>query len=549
MKEKVRMKQMRLLTRGIVFLFTLAATTSALYAQIGITIDTLDAGNFPQIVMKVRVMNGTTLLKGLTLGNFTVYEDTTIQNTVAGYCDDTTSTPVSVLLIIDKSGSMGPGVLGSNAIVAAKLAAKNFIDRLSMNDEEALVSFNDAISYDQSWTANKTLIKTKIDAITTGNGTHLWDAVIQGSSIIKDRTKKRVIIILTDGNDATSNNTFQTALNSAVASKAIIYSIGLGNGIDVTHLTQLATATGGKYYNAPSGSDLDAIYQQISQQISSNGFCELRYTSKIDCYNGADHTVTVQVRYNGQVYQATTTFKAPYDPSTFSYVTLSMDRNYVVESGDTISVVLDLTKVSTNRPPSVFQFKLDYDTDALLLESAKTTALSKDYTVTVTPTPTGSSLIVQGAKAIKTPGTLLTLLFRAASLPQSRKSIVTVSPPVVQQYCTIATSIDGLITVSGYCERAISRGQVIRKTTTVISNTPNPFNPSTTIYYSVEMDGLVTMTLFDAIGREIRTIIREPQKAGDHAFFFDGADLPTGMYIVKLSSNDIISTRRIMLLK
>ena len=177
-------------------------------------------------------MNGTTLLKGLTLGNFTVYEDTTIQNTVAGYCDDTTTTPVSVLLIIDKSGSMGPPPLGSNAIVDAKLAAKNFVDRLSTNDEAALLSFNNSISYDQSWTSNKTLLKTKIDAITPTSGTRLWDAVIQGATIIKNQTKKLVIIILTDGNDQTSNATFQSALNSAVASKALVYTIGLGDNID-----------------------------------------------------------------------------------------------------------------------------------------------------------------------------------------------------------------------------------------------------------------------------------------------------------------------------
>jgi hypothetical protein len=543
------MKQIYHLIRPVFFLLLFSASSIVAYAQITVSIDSLDAGNFPNITMKIRVMNGTTLLKGLTLGNFTVQEDAVVQNIVAGYCDDTLNTPVSVLLIIDKSGSMGSWPVGSNAIVDAKRSAKSFVDLMSVNDEAALLSFSTNSSYDQSWTSNKTLLKTKIDAITTTGGTSLWDAVITGSTIIKQGKNKRVIIILTDGNDQNSTNSFQTALNAAVASKSIVYTIGLGSNIDVTHLTQLATSTGGKYYNAPSGSDLDQIYLTISQQISSNGFCELRYTSKIDCYNGQEHTVLVQVRYNNQVYQQTAKFRVPYDPSTFSYVTLSMDRDYVVEANDTLAVPVELTQVSTNRPPSLFQFSLDYDTQILQITSAEITPLTQGYALTINQTATGSTVLLSGTKPIRTLGTLLTVRFKAMNIPISAKSDVIVSLRDVQQSCTIVSSVNGQITVSGYCERAVKKGTAVQKVTMLKPNLPNPFNPGTTLFYSVATDAFVRIILFDAIGRQVRTVISEQQKAGEHSLYLDGSDLPTGMYLVKLTANSASSMRRIMLLK
>ena len=150
-------------------------------AQVSIVIDTLDATKFPTIRAKVKVRSGGATVRGLTLANFTVFEDGIVQAPISGGCDDTTQTgPVSVMLVIDKSNSMGP-IFGSNAIVDARRAASSFIDRLSVGDEAALISFNDAPSYDQAWTTDKTQLKTRINAIRTSGGTAVWDAVITGT--------------------------------------------------------------------------------------------------------------------------------------------------------------------------------------------------------------------------------------------------------------------------------------------------------------------------------------------------------------------------------
>jgi hypothetical protein len=80
-------------------------------------------------------------------------------------------------------------------------------------------------------------------------------------------------------------------------------------------------------------------------------------------------------------------------------------------------------------------------------------------------------------------------------------------------------------------------------------NYPNPFNPSTTISYQIQNTGLVSLIVYDVLGRAIRTLVSEEVARGDHSVQFSGADLPSGVYLCTLKAGDFVSTKKMILLK
>jgi len=79
-------------------------------------------------------------------------------------------------------------------------------------------------------------------------------------------------------------------------------------------------------------------------------------------------------------------------------------------------------------------------------------------------------------------------------------------------------------------------------------NYPNPFNPSTTISYSIGMSGLVTLKVYDVLGREVSNLLEEVQMAGSYKLKFNSTNLPSGVYFYKLQSGDFSETKKLILL-
>lgn len=80
-------------------------------------------------------------------------------------------------------------------------------------------------------------------------------------------------------------------------------------------------------------------------------------------------------------------------------------------------------------------------------------------------------------------------------------------------------------------------------------NYPNPFNPVTMMKYNIMKDGFVKVAVYDLLGREIKTIVNQNQKAGTYTVQFDGTGLTSGVYFYKLITNDFTETRKMMLVK
>jgi photosystem II stability/assembly factor-like uncharacterized protein len=91
-------------------------------------------------------------------------------------------------------------------------------------------------------------------------------------------------------------------------------------------------------------------------------------------------------------------------------------------------------------------------------------------------------------------------------------------------------------------------------------NYPNPFNPVTTIKYSIPRStssplpgggrgGLVTLKVYNTLGEEVATLVNEHQSAGRYEVKFNGSNLPSGVYIYRLSSGRYSSAKKLLLLK
>ena len=79
-------------------------------------------------------------------------------------------------------------------------------------------------------------------------------------------------------------------------------------------------------------------------------------------------------------------------------------------------------------------------------------------------------------------------------------------------------------------------------------NYPNPFNPSTVIRYSLPSRSPVALTVYNALGQRITTLVNAEQEAGPHEVFFDGSRLPSGVYYCCMRSGTFAKTRQLVLL-
>lgn len=80
-------------------------------------------------------------------------------------------------------------------------------------------------------------------------------------------------------------------------------------------------------------------------------------------------------------------------------------------------------------------------------------------------------------------------------------------------------------------------------------NFPNPFNSTTTISYQIKEGGLVQLKVYDILGKEVATLVKEEQTKGNYSVNFDGSNLPSGVYMYTLRVNNFIQNRKMILLK
>jgi len=82
----------------------------------------------------------------------------------------------------------------------------------------------------------------------------------------------------------------------------------------------------------------------------------------------------------------------------------------------------------------------------------------------------------------------------------------------------------------------INEGNIELKTFDLFQNFPNPFNPSTTILYQIPERSFIKISVYNILGKEVRTLVEEEQSAGQYELVFESIDLPSGVYLYVLTA-------------
>ncbi len=83
----------------------------------------------------------------------------------------------------------------------------------------------------------------------------------------------------------------------------------------------------------------------------------------------------------------------------------------------------------------------------------------------------------------------------------------------------------------------------------VLNNYPNPFNPTTTINFSVLEESKTSLTIYNVLGKKIKVIVDEVMRSGNYSVRFDGSMLPSGIYFYRMETAGMAKTGKMMLLK
>jgi Ca-activated chloride channel homolog len=209
------------------------------------------------------------LISDLPQDRFTVYDNGRPQQIALFSNEDT---PVTVGLIVDNSGSMGPKL---GEVVAAALA---FAAVSNPHDELFTLEFNDDVADANPgrrlMADDVASLRTSLGAMVPEGRTALYDALIAGLDRLENGSAaRRVLIVLSDGGDNASRTTLDQVLKRARASNVTIYTIGLFDQSDDDSnpgvLKAIARTTGGERFLPRSPGPLLTDCEHIAREIRS----------------------------------------------------------------------------------------------------------------------------------------------------------------------------------------------------------------------------------------------------------------------------------------
>ncbi|HEY4360773.1 MAG TPA: VWA domain-containing protein [Bryobacteraceae bacterium] len=209
--------------------------------------------------------------------------------------------PVSMGILIDNSGSMKE----KREKVAE--AALDLVKASNPQDEVFIESFNDKWYLDQDFTSDIQKLEAALDKLETRGSTALYDAIHLGvEHAKKGKRDKKVLLVVTDGNDTDSDETLEQIVREARQSDGVlIYSIGILSD-DTPHDTKsakralkaLAEASGGLDYYPKSLNEIDQIIPQVAREIRHQYL--LAYTPLNDALDGTFRQIKVSVTGPGK---------------------------------------------------------------------------------------------------------------------------------------------------------------------------------------------------------------------------------------------------------
>jgi Ca-activated chloride channel homolog len=183
---------------------------------------------------------------------------------------------LAVSAVMDHSGSLtGQPV----AFADMKNGFSTFFNDMRTQDIGEVVKFESVVEVVQPFTSDKAALLNAVAAPFGNNGsTKLYDAAFLAVDNTAPNTGyRRAVIVATDGKDEGPTTPYSTrsldeVIANAVSKNVAIFTIGIGGSINRTVLEQMATGTGGLFYEANTSQNLATIYQQLSSVLYKNQY-------------------------------------------------------------------------------------------------------------------------------------------------------------------------------------------------------------------------------------------------------------------------------------
>jgi Ca-activated chloride channel family protein len=235
--------------------------------------------------------------------NFRVFENKAEQKISVFRREDV---PVTMGLVVDNSGSMREKRAQVNA------AALTFVKTSNPQDEVFVVNFNDEfyLDLDKDFTNDPKELQEALERIDSRGSTALYDAVIGSLDHLKKGHKdKKVLLVITDGDDDASRKSFEYTVKAAQNSNALVYAVGVFSDYDQSHdkrmvrrskkiLTELAEVTGGAAFFPDNLDDVAPVCAQIARDIRNQ--YTLGYYPTDTAKDGTYRLVRVEVNDRGR---------------------------------------------------------------------------------------------------------------------------------------------------------------------------------------------------------------------------------------------------------
>jgi VWFA-related protein len=270
------------------------------------------------VLASVRDKKGT-LIPSLEKSDFTVFEDGKQQS--IKYFTRETDLPLTIGLLIDVSGSQ------RNLIDIERNAASQFFAKvLRKKDEAFLISFGEEAELLQDYTGSPQLLTRGLNDLRVSSGvgglhpgpvptaggprgTVLYDAVyLAANDKLKTEVGRKVIVVITDGEDQGSRLTLSQAVEAAQKADAVVYGIyyydpsaygrgfggfSFGGGAGEGVLRKMSDETGGHVYRVDRKNTLDVVFQQLQDEMRSQ--YAIGYTPSNDVKDGTYRKIDIKL--------------------------------------------------------------------------------------------------------------------------------------------------------------------------------------------------------------------------------------------------------------
>ncbi len=225
--------------------------------------------------------------------------------------------PIAVVTVIDTSGSM------TLVLDFVTEAAETFILRLLPQDRGMVASFDDKILMSPGFTSNRDeLVGYLRTSVQFGNGTRLWDALYQSVAQLKDEPVRKVVLVLSDGEDTASKMNGNEVLSRAQDDHVMVYAIGMHNryrgGMNgewvVTRpdpfLRKLTSETGGGNFEITRATELNSTFTRVADELHRQYLIGIS-AGQLD---GKLHKIDLRVKPPGMTARARKSYMATKEP-------------------------------------------------------------------------------------------------------------------------------------------------------------------------------------------------------------------------------------------